>query len=341
MGRCAAIGIDDDLSSGDARIAVGAADDEAPRGIDVEFGIAADPALRQHLVGEAPHDLLDALLAHILAMLGGDDDHFGAHRLAVLICQGHLTLGVGTKLGGAAGMPRLRHLVQDAVGIEDRRRHERLGLAAGKAEHDALIAGALFLLGIYVGIDAAGDVGGLLVHIILELGGLPVEALLLVTDLAHGAPRRFLDELRRHALRPAHLARHNDAVGGDQGLDGDPRIGIGGEIEIDHRVGDAIAHLVGMTLRHRFTGEDVICPGHLSTPCNNGRPSGRGGRGRFSQTMGPAVKPACPSLGIREPPCRRSRPAPDRRRSCAPLRCRSLRRRGSARALHGYSEIRG
>ena len=263
-----------------------------PVGIDVEFGIAVDPALRHHLVDEAPHDLLDALLAHILAMLGGDDDRLGAHRLAVFIGERHLALGVGSKLGRAAGMPRLRHLVQDAVGIEDRRRHQRLGLAAGKAEHDALVAGALFLLGFDVGIDAAGDVGGLLMHIILELGGLPVEALLLVADLAHGAPRGLLDELRRHALRPAHLARHHDAVGGDQRLDGDARIGIGGEIEIDHRVGDAVAHFVGMTLRHRFTGEDVICPGHLSTPCHNGRPSGRGGRGRFSQTIGPAVKPA-------------------------------------------------
>ena len=130
--------------------------------------------------------------------------------------------------------------------IEDRRRHQRLGLAASKSEHDALVAGALFLLLLGIGIDAEGDVGGLLVHVVLELGEVPVEPLLLVADLAHGAPRRRLDQLGRHALGPAHLARHDDAVGGDQRLDGDARRRIGGEVEIDHRIGDAVAHFVGM-----------------------------------------------------------------------------------------------
>jgi hypothetical protein len=164
-------------------------------------------------------------------------------------------------------MPRLGHLVQNTVGIEDRRGHERLGLAAGEAEHDALIAGALFFLLLGIRIDAERDVGGLLVHVVLELGEVPVKSLLLVANLTHRAPRRRLDQLGRHALGPAHLARHDDAVGRDQSLDGDPRKRIGGKIEIDHRIGDAVAHLVGMTFRHRFTGEEVICPRHLSTPC--------------------------------------------------------------------------
>ena len=159
---------------------------------------------------------MHALLAHVLAMLGGDHDRIRAHRLAVLVSEAHLALGVGTELGRAAGVPRLGHLMQDAVGIEDRRRHQRLGFAAGIAEHDALIARALILLRANVGIDAAGDVGGLLMHVILKLRQVPVEALLLVADLAHGAPRRGLDQLGRHALGPAHLARHDDAVGGDQ-----------------------------------------------------------------------------------------------------------------------------
>jgi len=44
-------------------------------------------------------------------------------------------------------------------------------------------------------------------------------------------------------------------------------MGIGGKIEIDHRIGDTVAHFVGVTLRHGFAGEDVICPGHLTHPC--------------------------------------------------------------------------
>jgi hypothetical protein len=37
---------------------------------------------------------------------------------------------------------------------------------------------------------------------------------------------------------------------------------IGGEVEIDHGIGDAVADFVGMAFRHRFTGEEVIRAGH-------------------------------------------------------------------------------
>ena len=223
MGCRAAIRVDDDLPPRESGIAVGAADHEAAGGIDVEFGRAVDPAFRHHLVDEAVHDLLHPLLAHIFAVLGRDHDGVGAHGPAVLVDERHLALGVGAELGRAAAMPGLGHLMQDAVRVEDRRGHERLGLAAGEAEHDALIAGALVLLLLGIGIDAGGDVGRLLMHIKLELGQVPMEPLLLVSDLAHGAPRGLLDLVPRHAFGSAHFARHDDAVGRDERLDRDPR----------------------------------------------------------------------------------------------------------------------
>ena len=70
MRRRAAIGIDDDFPSGDTGIAIRAADDEAPGGIDVELGRAVDPAFRHHLVDEVRDNFLYPLLAHLLAMLG-------------------------------------------------------------------------------------------------------------------------------------------------------------------------------------------------------------------------------------------------------------------------------
>src|SRR4029078_11099211 len=174
-----AIGVDDDLAPGEPGVAVGAANDETPGGIHVEFGVAADTALRHHLVDEAAHDLLHPLLAHIFAVLGRYHDRVGAHRLAVLISERDLAFGVRARRGLPAGVPRLGHLMQDAVGVINRRRHQGLGLAAGIAEHDALVAGALFLLFLGIGIDAHGDVGRLLVHVEFELGVLPVKALLL------------------------------------------------------------------------------------------------------------------------------------------------------------------
>ena len=50
------------------------------------------------------------------------------------------------------------------------------------------------------------------------------------------------------------LAGQDHAVGGDQGLAGDARIRIGLQEEIDDRVGDAVADLVGVTLGDGFTG---------------------------------------------------------------------------------------
>ena len=68
------------------------------------------------------------------------------------------------------------------MGVVERRRHEGLGLAAGVAEHDALIARALVLVAGLV--HPHGDVGRLGVHVDLNVGPGPVEALLLVPDLA-------------------------------------------------------------------------------------------------------------------------------------------------------------
>src|SRR3546814_3293195 len=70
---------------------------------------------------------------------------------------------------------------QDGMGKMDRRRHEGFGLAAGEAEHDALVARALVLVA--GGVDALGDVARLRVDEILHRHVAPVEAVLLVADL--------------------------------------------------------------------------------------------------------------------------------------------------------------
>ncbi len=71
---------------------------------------------------------------------------------------------------------------EDLVRVVDRRRHQVRRLAAGIAEHDALVAGALFALRVGGVVDALGDVGRLAVQQHVDLGGLPVEAALLVAD---------------------------------------------------------------------------------------------------------------------------------------------------------------
>ncbi len=48
------------------------------------------------------NDLAHLMLIEIGAVLSGDDDGRGAHRLAVLVLQGDLALGVGTEAGFGA-----------------------------------------------------------------------------------------------------------------------------------------------------------------------------------------------------------------------------------------------
>ena len=135
------------------------------------------------------------------------------------------------------------------MGVVDRRRHQLRRLAAGIAEHDALVAGALVLVA--GGVDALGDIGRLGVEEDLDLGGLPVEAVLLVADVADGLAGQILD-LVEDRVGPAHLAGDDDAIGGGQRLAGDARLRHRGEIGVDDRIGDAVADLVRDGLRKRI-----------------------------------------------------------------------------------------
>ena len=89
-------------------------------------------------------------------------------------------------------MARLGQRAQDLVRVKDRRRHQLRRVAAGKAEHHALVAGALVLVA--RGIDALRDIARLVVDVAIDRRALPVEIVLLVADLAD-RPAGHLDQL--------------------------------------------------------------------------------------------------------------------------------------------------
>ncbi len=159
-------------------------------------------------------------------------------------------LASGPSVARLAGFPRVGEQLQDLVGVVDRRRHQLRRLAAGVAEHDALVAGALVLVA--GGVDALRDVGRLRVQQDFDFGVLPVKAFLLVADVVDGGARRFLDLAGRDAFRAAHLAGDDDAVGGGQRLAGDARFRHRAEEEVDDRIRDAVADLVRVTFGNGF-----------------------------------------------------------------------------------------
>ena len=126
------------------------------------------------------HDRLDHLLQDVLAqrldldqvaVLRRDDHRLDADRLAALVLDRDLALAVGAQVVDQPLAPHLGQPPRQLVRQHDRQRHQLLGLAAGVAEHQALVAGA-------ARVDAHRDVGRLLVDRRDHRAGLVVEAVL-------------------------------------------------------------------------------------------------------------------------------------------------------------------
>ena len=137
--------------------------------------------------------------------------------------------------------------------IMDGRRHQDVGLVAGVAEHDPLVAGAFVLVA--RGVDALGDVHRLGVDAYVDLDLLPMKTLLFVADILDRATGDLLQVRMGYGIGAAHLAGQDHVVGGTQSLDGDAGQGIAGQIRIDDGVGNTVADLVRMPFGNRFTGE--------------------------------------------------------------------------------------
>jgi hypothetical protein len=230
-------------------------------------------------------------------MLGRDHDAGGLDRPAVLVAHGDLRLRVGPEPRLLAGLARLGEAAQDGMGVVDRRRHQLRRLAHRVAEHDALVAGALLLA--VGGIDALGDVGRLLVQVILHLERLPMEAALVVADVANAFAGDVLDPVD-HRLRPAHLAADDQPVGRGEAFAGHPALGRFGEEGVEHRVRDAVADLVRMALGDRLGGEVIFRPiDHGCSPAHATE--------RVLSAQARAV-----NIAIRRPGHRGGAPMPDR-----------------------------
>ena len=98
-------------------------------------------------------------------------------------------------------------------------------------------------------VHAHGDIAGLFGDSYLHAAGVAVESFFarVVTDLVHhAADERIVVEV---CVR-GDLAQQHDEAGLGGGLARDARARILLEAGVQHRVGDLIAHLVGVSLRH-------------------------------------------------------------------------------------------
>ena len=122
----------------------------------------------------------------VLGVLRGEHDGVDAHRAVVgVVLDGDLGLAVGAQVGQRAVLADRGEPLGEALGDHDRQRHQHVGVVAGVAEHQALVAGALLVhrvdragARLVAGVDALGDVAGLAADGDHHAARVAVEALL-------------------------------------------------------------------------------------------------------------------------------------------------------------------
>ena len=265
----AAVGVDDDLAAREAGVADRAADDEPPRRIHQHAPAQAAlvvEVLRQHRLDHVLPQIVGQQRLGAFAVLGGDQQLLDRHRLAVAVAHRHLRLAVRPQVRDHVGMPDLREALRELVRERDRQGHQLRRLLRRVAEHHALVARAgdieLVIVGrvgaaLVGGVDALGDVGGLLVDRVDHRARIRAEPEVgvRVADPPDRVPRDVLDVDVRGGR---DLTRHDHEPGVHQRLARDTAHRVIAHHRVQNPIGDLIGDLVRMTLGHRLGREQVL-----------------------------------------------------------------------------------
>ena len=131
---------------------------------------------------------------------------------------------------------------------------------AGIAEHHALVSGAVVKLAVVLSlrlkrfVNAESDVGGLFVNVRDYAAGFAVKAVLcpVVADLTDDVS---CDLGNIDIAARADLAHDVDKPRGSRGLAGNSAVGVLLKYCVQHRIGDLVADLIGMSLGHGLGSE--------------------------------------------------------------------------------------
>ncbi len=268
----AAIGIHDDLASGQAGIAHRTADNKTTGWVDINLGVLIHQFRRNDSLDHVFQNVrLNAIVAdffviQLVGVLAADNDSVDANRLAVVIFHGYLALAIGVHPGQGAILADFRHAAGQLVGVVDGHRHQGFGFIAGKAKHHALVASASGFDESFVVFDCFLD--AVLVHTARNIRALvgqrhqhtasgAVEALLaaVVADVVDHFAHEGIDV---NIGLGGHFAVGQHEAGLDGCLAGNPAGFIFRDHGIQDRVADLVAHLIGMTFGDRFRSEQVL-----------------------------------------------------------------------------------
>ena len=140
-----AVGVDDDLSPGQATVAMGATDHTAASRVDMICDFAVCQFGRQKRFDDlVDYVLFDFILSHFVIVLGRNDDRVNRNGAIVFVFDSDLALAVRAKPTDLVLLAGLGQPVDDPVGKGDRHWHQLGRVVARVAEHEALVAGANF-----------------------------------------------------------------------------------------------------------------------------------------------------------------------------------------------------
>ena len=142
----AAVGIDDDLTTGQPCITVWPANHKAAGGIDVVLGLAVEQFRGNHLTDDfLLHEVGDFLLSDLFCMLSGDHDGIHANWRSTVVLDRDLALAVRTQPVDQAFLADVGQTIDQAMREGDWHRHQFFRLVAGVSEHQALVAGSVLI----------------------------------------------------------------------------------------------------------------------------------------------------------------------------------------------------
>ncbi|ETV94787.1 hypothetical protein H310_11742 [Aphanomyces invadans] len=268
VGTPTAVGINDDLATGQTSITVRATNDETARRVQVVHGLVIEVLFRDdgenHVVHQVPVDLF---VGHIRAVLGRDDngvDTLGDHAaIDLLVFDRDLGLAIGADPVNSAVFAHFGQLGTQLGRQDVGQGHQFGGFVGGIAEHDTLVTSTnVFVLGT---VDGSTNFRGLLFNRNNHVDGLVVQALggVIVTDFLDGLADHFfvVDRATGGDFTEDH---HHAGLGA--GFACDTGVGVLCNASIQHCIGNLIAQLVGVTFVDGFRGEEEgAIGGHLDT----------------------------------------------------------------------------
>ena len=241
----AAVGINDDFTSGQTAVAHWAADNKASGWVDEEFGRRAQPFGRQNRLDDLFHHcFLQGFLVNLFGMLGRQYHRIDANDFAVIVLEGDLAFCIRAQPRQGAVFAYFSLTLYQTVRVGDRGWHQHVGFVGRVAKHQALVARALFQ---WIGtVNALVDVWRLFANGAQHRARIGIKAHIRmhITDFTHRVTGDLFDI---NPCAGGDLTANQNHASFDIGFARDARFRILRQDRIQHRIGDLVSNFIRMS----------------------------------------------------------------------------------------------